>query len=100
MLASKPLSKLGSNKTMSMKKGTRKIIVDGEAFLWLIRRQPTYMQECFHGGNLHVAVEHAEQPGSVLVIITDLPHPQGLVSKQEVKPIIPSDVTHRPANFN
>ena len=93
MLASKPLSKLASNKTMSIpKKGTRKIIVDGEAFLWLIRRQPTYTQECFYGGNLRVAVEHAEQPGSVLVILTDLPHPQGLVSKQEVKPIIPSDV--------
>ncbi|WP_293341897.1 hypothetical protein [Microcoleus sp. CAWBG58] len=80
--------------TMSIpKKGTRKIIVDGEPFIWLIRRKPTYTQECFHGGNLHVAVERATKLGSVLVIITDKPHPQGLVSKQEVKPVTPSDVT-------
>ncbi len=75
------------------KKGTRKIIVDGEPFLWLIRRQPTYTQECFHGGNRHVAVARVAKPGSVLVIITDRPHPQGLVRKQEVKPVTPSDVT-------
>jgi hypothetical protein len=75
------------------KKGTRKIIVDGEPFVWLIRRQPTYTQECFHGGNLHVAVDRVAKLGSVLVIITDRPHPQGLASKQEVKPVTPSDVT-------
>jgi hypothetical protein len=74
------------------KKGTRKIIVDGEPFIWLIRRKPTYGQECFHGGNLHVAVNSVAKLGSVLVIITDRPHPQGLVSKQEVKPVTPSDV--------
>ncbi|MCC3408236.1 MAG: hypothetical protein JGK17_22130 [Microcoleus sp. PH2017_10_PVI_O_A] len=74
------------------KKGTRKIIVDGESFIWLIRRQPTYTQECFHGGNLHVAVEHAENSGSVLVIITDRPHPQnGSINHCEI-PVRPSDV--------
>lgn len=79
--------------TMSIpKKGTRKIIVDGEAFIWFIRRKPTYTQECFHGGNLHVAVDSVAKPGSVLVIMTDRPHPQGLVRKQEVKPVTPSDV--------
>lgn len=73
------------------KKGTRKIIVDGEPFLWLIRRQPTYTQECFHGGNLHVAVDRVAKPGSVLVIITDRPHPQGLTLTCQV-PVKPSDV--------
>jgi hypothetical protein len=74
------------------KKGTRKIIVDGEPFIWLIRRQATKTQAESGCGNLHVAVDRAQQRGSVLVIITDRPHPQGLVSKQEVKPVKPSDV--------
>ncbi len=74
------------------KKGTRKIIVDEQPFIWLIRRKPTYTQEFYHCGNLHVAIKHAQKPGSVLVILTDRPHPQGLVSKQEVKPVTPSDV--------
>ncbi|MEG4572575.1 hypothetical protein QUA56_07715 [Microcoleus sp. N3A4] len=71
------------------KKGTRKIIVDGQPFIWLIRRQATYTQSCYACGNLHVAVEHAEEPGSVLVILTDRPHPQGLTP--EVKSVTPSD---------
>jgi hypothetical protein len=74
------------------KRGTRKIIVDGERFLWLIRRQATYTQECFYGENLHVAIEHSEKPGSVLVILTDRHHPQGLNRTNEVKPVIPYDV--------
>ena len=67
------------------KQGTRKIIVDGEPFLWLIRRQAIYTQE--NCGNLHIAVEHAEKPGSVLVILTDRPHPQ-CWGTNEVKPVI------------
>ncbi|MEG5138036.1 MULTISPECIES: hypothetical protein [unclassified Microcoleus] len=99
------------------KKGTRKIIVDGEPFVWLIRRQATNIQAESGCGNLHVAVEHAEESGGVLVIRTDRPHPQGwsrtncefipikpaegappevkvwqIISTQEVKPVKPSDV--------
>ncbi len=99
------------------KKGTRKIIVDGEPFIWLIRRQATNCQADYDGGNLHVAIEHAEKSGSVLVIMSDRPHPQGysltncewipvkprdgappevrvwqIISTQEVKPVTPSDV--------
>ncbi|MEG4502332.1 hypothetical protein QUA81_00245 [Microcoleus sp. F6_B4] len=73
------------------KKGTRKIIVDGQPFIWLIRRQATDTQSCYAGGNLHVAVQHAQKPGSVLVIITDRPHPQGFTATNEVKPVTPSD---------
>lgn len=73
------------------KKGTRKIIVDGEIFIWLIRRQATNTQADYGCGNLHVGVEHAEKRGSVLVIITDRPHPQGLTPTNEVKPVTPSD---------
>ena len=72
------------------KKGARKIIVDGEPFIWLIRRQATYTQE--YSGNLHVAIEHAQKRGSVLVIITDRPHPQ-CWGTNEVKPVTPCDAT-------
>lgn len=72
------------------KKGTRKIIVDGEPFIWLIRRQATNMQADYGCGNLHVAVQHAQEPGSVLVIITDRPHPQ-CWGTNEVRPVTPSD---------
>lgn len=59
------------------KKGTRKIVVEGEPFIWLIRRQATYCQADYPEGCLHVAVENAQEPGSVLVIVTDRLHPQG-----------------------
>ena len=58
-------------------KGARKITVDGEQFFWLIRRKPTYTQECFPGECLHVAIQDMKQVGSTLVILTDRPHPQG-----------------------
>ncbi|MEG5172407.1 hypothetical protein [Microcoleus sp. B3-D7] len=68
--------------TMSIPtKGTRKILVDGKPFIWLIRRQPTYTQECFQGGNLHVAVEHAEEPGGRV----SYPHRSTSSSKREYK---------------
>ncbi|MBW4621058.1 MAG: hypothetical protein KME17_17090 [Cyanosarcina radialis HA8281-LM2] len=59
------------------KKGTRKIIVEQEPFIWLIRRQATNMQADYPEGCLHVAVEHALEPGSTLIIETDRLHPQG-----------------------
>ena len=74
------------------KKGTRKIVVDGESFLWLIRRKATYAQECESCGNLHVAIEHAEKPGAVLVIISDRPHPKGYsLTNCEWIPMKPGD---------
>jgi hypothetical protein len=74
------------------KKGTRKILVDGEPFIWLIRRQASNMQADYGCGKLHVAVEHAENSGSVLVIITDRPHPQDCLRSNKVIPVKPSDV--------
>lgn len=73
------------------KKGTRTIIVREEPFIWLIRRQPTYSQSCYPGGYLHVAVEHAQEPGSKLIIKTDRLHPEGF-SLTQINPVIPSDV--------
>ncbi|AVH66082.1 hypothetical protein CDG77_28590 [Nostoc sp. 'Peltigera membranacea cyanobiont' 213] len=74
------------------KKGTRKIIVDGEPFIWLIRRQATNSQADDPEGHLHVAVEHATESGSVLVVITDRFHPQGYsLINSELVPIQPQD---------
>ncbi len=72
------------------KKGSRKITVDGENFIWLIRRKATYGQTDF-GVGLNVAVEHAEESGSKLIILTDKPHPKDWATIQ-VKPVIPSEV--------
>lgn len=72
------------------KKGTRKIIVDGEPFIWLIRRQPTNSQADYPEGHLHVAVEHATEHGSVLVILTDRLHPHGF--SLEITAVTPKDV--------
>ncbi|MFE1748274.1 hypothetical protein [Coleofasciculus sp. H7-2] len=74
------------------KKGTRRIIVDREMLLWLIRRKATNTQSDYGCGYLHVAVEHAQEPGSVLVILTDKPHPQDWRTT-EVRPVKPSDIT-------
>ena len=48
------------------------------------------MQADYGCGNLHVAVQHAEEPGSVLVILTYRHHPQ-CWGTNEVRPITPSD---------
>ena len=74
------------------KKGTRKIVVEGEPFIWLIRRQATNFQADYPEGCLHVAVEHAQEPGSVLVIVTDRLHPQGYsLVRGELVPVQPQD---------
>jgi hypothetical protein len=73
------------------KKGTRKIIVGEEPFIWLIRRKATYTQSCYPDGCLHIAVEHAQEPGSKLIIETDRLHPEGF-SLTQINPIVPSDV--------
>ncbi len=56
------------------KKGARRICVDGAAYLWKIRRQPTYCQE--NGWTLlTVAVQAADREGCVLVIQLPEKHP-------------------------
>ena len=73
------------------KAGSRNLVVDGIAYRWRIRRRATSLQSDYGGGTLHIAVELAEQPGAVLVLYTDRPHPADWGTK-EVTPIRPSDV--------
>lgn len=78
---------------MAMRKtGSRRLVVDGVAYRWRIRRRATYGQSDYGCGKLHVAVEQAEeQPGAVLVLYTDRPHPADWGTRQ-VLPVRPSDV--------
>ncbi len=73
------------------KKGTRKIIVREEPFIWLIRKKATYSQSCYPKGCLHIAVEHDREAGSNLIIKTDRLHPQGF-NLTQINPIVPADV--------
>jgi hypothetical protein len=73
------------------KTGSRKIVVDGVAYRWRIRQRATYSQADYGSGTLHVAVESDVQPGRVLVLLTDRPHPKDWGNKAVV-PVTPSDI--------
>ncbi|MEM9926954.1 MAG: hypothetical protein AAF915_24950 [Cyanobacteria bacterium P01_D01_bin.50] len=73
------------------KKGSRKITVDGESFIWLIRREPTYFNVGYEVGCLNVAVEHAEGIGSKLVIMAEREVMKD-GNLMHFKPVIPSEV--------
>ncbi|MET7437291.1 hypothetical protein ACWERY_28955 [Streptomyces sp. NPDC004082] len=57
-----------------VKKGSRRITVDGITYRWRIRRRPTYCQALLWSP-LTYAVELADSPGSTLVVTTNQPHP-------------------------
>ncbi|MFI6690134.1 hypothetical protein [Streptomyces sp. NPDC050485] len=74
-----------------VKKGSRRIMVDGVTYRWMLRRRPTYSQALVWS-SLTYAVEHADSPsGTILVISTNQPHPSNwLVGPGS--PVLPSDV--------
>jgi hypothetical protein len=72
------------------KTGSRRIVVNGVAFRWRIRKRATYNQECFSGG-LQVAVESADDSGAVLLILTGLSHPRSYIANKKA-PVTPLDV--------
>ncbi|WAZ19026.1 hypothetical protein STRCI_000045 [Streptomyces cinnabarinus] len=57
-----------------VKKGSRRITVDGVSYRWRIRRKPTYSQ-ALAWSPLTYAVELADSPGSTLVVTTNQAHP-------------------------
>lgn len=73
------------------KTGSRRLVVDGTAYRWRIRHRATNFQADYGAGILHVAVESANQPGSVLILLTDRPHPSDW-GTEKVVPVTPSDV--------
>lgn len=77
------------------KRGSRSIIVDGVTYRWRVRKKPTYSQ-CYtvwNGGvgDITFSVEHAETPGSVLVVHLPQAHPSIHECSRGV-PIAPSQV--------
>nr|WP_087924690.1 hypothetical protein [Streptomyces albireticuli] len=72
------------------RKGSRLIVVDGVTYRWKVRGRPTYDQGmCW--SPLTYAVEHAESPGTTLVVGTDRPHP-GNWTGEPTSPVLPSEV--------
>lgn len=49
------------------KKGSRKIVVDGSEYVWLIRSKPTYTQD-FQEGEMRAAIELSEGKGTTLIV--------------------------------
>ncbi|MGK5733362.1 hypothetical protein [Streptomyces sp. URMC 124] len=73
------------------RKGSRRIVVDGVAYRWRVRRKVTYGQGmCW--SPLAYAVEHAESPGTTLVVRTGRPHPGNWMGGH-TSPVLPSDVS-------
>ncbi|MYU55013.1 MULTISPECIES: hypothetical protein [Streptomyces] len=75
-----------------VKKGSRRITIDGDTYRWRLRGRPTYDQGLCCSP-LTYAVELAEQPGATLVVTTSQPHPSNWFERPAA-PVLPSDVAH------
>ncbi|MFJ6718676.1 MULTISPECIES: hypothetical protein [unclassified Streptomyces] len=73
-----------------VKKGARLITVDGTTYRWRLRGRPTYDRGLVRSP-LAYAVEHADSPGTTLVITTDQPHPGNWLGARG-GPVLPTQV--------
>ncbi|MEU3615813.1 hypothetical protein ABZ725_26270 [Streptomyces sp. NPDC006872] len=73
-----------------VRKGSRRIVVDGTAYRWRLRGRPTYFQG-LAWSPCTFAVEHADTPGATLVVTTDQPHPSNWIGRA-AEPVQPSRV--------
>ncbi|GHJ27099.1 hypothetical protein TPA0910_15320 [Streptomyces hygroscopicus subsp. sporocinereus] len=73
-----------------VRKGARRIVVDGTPYRWRLRGRPTYDQG-MAWSPCTFAVEHEDSPGATLVVTTDQPHPSNWIGR-EAKPVLPSVV--------
>ncbi len=74
------------------KRGSRNIVVNGEAYRWYMRRRPTQSQSDYMTNTLGLAVEHAEAKGSVLTITLPQQHPNVRPDIPVERPVVPVDV--------
>ncbi|MFD7548531.1 hypothetical protein ACFV0R_26995 [Streptomyces sp. NPDC059578] len=73
-----------------VRKGARRIVIDGTAYRWRVRSRPTYLQ-ALAWTPCAFAVELADVPGSTLVVTTDRPHPSNWLG-HETSAVLPADV--------
>ncbi|MEU0832517.1 hypothetical protein [Streptomyces sp. NPDC005969] len=73
-----------------VRKGSRRIVVDGTAYRWRLRGRPTYFQG-MAWSPCTFAVEHADTPGTVLLVTTNQPHTSNWIGR-EAEPVLPSGV--------
>jgi hypothetical protein len=73
-----------------VRRGARRIVVDGQAYAWQVRRKPTYCQAAFANG-LNVAIALADGGGRVLLVERNEPHPSNLLREVAV-PVTPGQV--------
>ncbi|MFE9118254.1 hypothetical protein [Streptomyces sp. NPDC007172] len=73
-----------------VKKGSRRITVDGVAYRWRVRGRATYAQGLVWRP-LAYAVERAEATGAIMVVTTDQPHPSNWFAIS-ARPVLPADV--------
>jgi hypothetical protein len=76
-----------------VKKGSRRILVDGVTYRWRLRGRPTNSQTLCWSPRTYT-VQHAGQPGSTLVVTTNQPHPINWFG-QSSEAVLPSDVAPR-----
>lgn len=74
------------------RKGTRRIVVDGTVYRWRLRRRPTYSQALCWSPCTY-AVEHADRPGTTLVVTTNQPHLNNWLGGSG-NSVLPSDVAN------
>ncbi|MFE2068861.1 hypothetical protein ACFXDH_41930 [Streptomyces sp. NPDC059467] len=73
-----------------VRKGSRRIVVDGTAYRWRLRGRPTYFQGLVWSP-CTFAVERADTPGMTLVVTTSQPHSSNWIGR-EAEPVRPSGV--------
>ncbi|MEU9973046.1 hypothetical protein [Streptomyces sp. NPDC051014] len=73
-----------------VRRGSRRIAVDGTVYRWRLRSRPTCVQG-LAWSPCTFAVEHADTPGATLVVTTDQPHSRNWIGR-EAEPVLPSRV--------
>lgn len=73
-----------------VRKRSRRIVVDGRAYRWQLRRRPSYRQALSESPFTY-AVEDYDHPGRTLVVTTSRPHPSNWFNRPSA-PVLPADV--------
>ncbi|AZM45745.1 hypothetical protein DMB38_07795 [Streptomyces sp. WAC 06738] len=73
-----------------VKKGSRRITVDGVPYRWRVRARPTYGQGLVWSPLIY-AVEQAGTRGTILVVTTNQPHPSNWFEIPG-RPVLPAEV--------